>query len=90
MKSIAKAIAETKFKDRPKNISHEFQFYGCFLAESLDDTKHYGLYIKLAKEVDRKILEEALNFTKGYYGAKSKAKIFMWRLTEVRRLARQR
>lgn len=85
MKSIAKAIAETKFKDRPKNISHEFQFYGCFLAETLNDTKHYGLYIKLAKEVDRKILEEALNFTKGYYSAKSKAKIFMWKLTELRK-----
>lgn len=83
MKSIAKAISEIKFKDRPKNISHEFQFYGCFLAESLNDTKHYSLYIKLAKEVDRKILEETLNFTKGYYGAKSKAKIFMWRLKQL-------
>lgn len=84
MKSIAKAIAETKFKDRPKNISHEFQFYGCFLAESLDDTKHYGFYIKLAKEQPRQILEEALNFTKGYYGAKNKAKVFMWKLKELR------
>ena len=85
MKSIARAIAETKFKDRPKNIAHEFQFYGCFLAESLQDTKHYGLYIKLAKNEPRQILEEALNFTKGYYGAKSKARIFMWKLTELKR-----
>lgn len=85
MKPISKVIAETKFKDRPKNISHEFQFYGCFLAESLDDTKHYGLYIKLAKNIDRKILEEALNFTKGYYGAKSKARVFMWKLTELKK-----
>ncbi|MBI2020782.1 hypothetical protein HYS94_05235 [Candidatus Daviesbacteria bacterium] len=85
MKSISKVIAETKFKDRPKNIAHEFQMYGVYLAESLNDTKHYGLYIKLAKNLDRKILEEALNFTKGYYGAKSKAKIFMWKLTELRK-----
>lgn len=84
MKSIAKAIAETKFKDRPKNIAHEFQMYGVFLAESLDDTKHYSLYIKLAKELPRQILEEALNYTKDYYNAKSKAKIFMWRLKELR------
>ena len=84
MKSIAKAITETKFKDRPKNISHEFQFYGVFLAESLNDTKHYSLYIKLAKELPRPILEEALNFTKGYYSAKSKARVFMWRLTQLR------
>lgn len=84
MKSIARAISETKFKDRPKNISHEFQFYGCFLAESLDDTKHYGLYIKLAKNEQREILEEALNFTKGYYGAKNKARVFMWKLKELK------
>ncbi len=83
MKSIAKAIAEVKFKDRPKNISTEFQMYGVYLAESLQDTKHYSLYMKLAKEMDRKILEEALNFTKGYYGAKNKAKVFMWRLKQL-------
>ncbi|MBI4035802.1 hypothetical protein HY383_02550 [Candidatus Daviesbacteria bacterium] len=85
MKSIKVAIAQTKFKNRPKNISQEFQMYGVYLAESLQDTKHYSLYIKLAKEVDRKLLEEALNFTKGYYSAKSKAKIFMWRLKELRK-----
>ena len=85
MKSIAKAISEVKFSNRPKNISHEFQFYGVFLAESLEDTKHYGLYIKLAKELDRKILEEALNYTKGYYGAKNKARVFMWKLSQLRK-----
>lgn len=85
MKSIASAIAEVKFKDRPKNISREFQAYGVYLAESLQDTKHYSLYIKLAKEVDRNILEEALNFTKGYYGAKNKAKVFMWKLKELKK-----
>lgn len=85
MKSIASAIAEVKFKDRPKNISREFQVYGVYLAESLQDTKHYSLYIKLAKEVNRNILEEALNFTKGYYEAKNKAKVFMWRLKELRK-----
>jgi hypothetical protein len=84
MKSIAKAISEVKFKERPKNISREFQFYGCFLAESLEDTKRYSLYIKLAKELPRSILEEALNYTKGYYNAKSKAKVFMWKLASLR------
>lgn len=84
MKRIGNVIAETKFKDRPKNISQEFQMYGVYLAESLDDTKHYSLYMKLAKETNRSILEEALNYTKGYYSAKSKAKIFMWRLKQLR------
>lgn len=86
MKSISKIIGETKFKDRPKNLTKEFQVYGVFLAESLQDTKHYSLYIKLAKEIDRKILEEALNFTKGYYNAKNKAKVFMWKLSEIKKV----
>ena len=85
MKSIAKAIAETKFKDRPKNLTKEFQVYGVFLAETLQDTKHYSLYIKLAKEQDRNLLEEALNYTKGYYNAKNKAKVFMWKLAELKK-----
>lgn len=86
MKSISKIIAETKFKDRPKNITHEFQIYGVYLAESLQDTKHYSLYIKLAKQIDRKILEQALNFTKGYHSARSKARIFMWKLQELKKI----
>lgn len=84
MKSLKKAIAETKFKDRPKNISTEFQMYGVYLAESLNDTKHYSLYIKLAKEVERHLLEEALTYTKGYTNAKSKARVFMWRLKQLK------
>lgn len=84
MKSLQNILQQTKAKNRPKNLTQEFQVYGCFLAESLGDTKHYALYIKLAKEVNRNILEEALNFTKGYYSAKSKAKVFMWRLKQLK------
>lgn len=84
MKSISKVISEVKFKNRPKNIAHEFQFYGCYLAESLGDTKNYSLYIKLAKTIDRKLLDEALTFTKGYYNAKNKARVFLWRLKQLK------
>ena len=41
--------------------------------------------IKLAKEVKRNLLEDTLNFTKDYYDAKSKAKIFMWKLSELKK-----
>lgn len=83
MKSIRTAIQEVKFKDRPKNLSQEFQVYGVFLAESLQDTKHYSLYIKLAKNMPRATLEEALSYTKAYYSAKNKARVFMWRLKQL-------
>lgn len=89
MKSISDIIDETKHKDRPKNLSKEFQVFGVYLAESLEDTKHYSLYIKLAKEIKRGLLEEALNYTKAYYSAKSKAKVFMWKLSEIMKVSRQ-
>lgn len=84
MKKISKIIEEVYKPDRPKNLSREFQVYGVYLAESLDDTKRYSLYIKLAKQLPRATLEEALNFTKGYFGAKSKAKVFMWKLQQLK------
>lgn len=31
------------------------------------------------------MLEDALNFTKEYYGAKNKARVFMWRLQQLRK-----
>lgn len=89
MKSLAKIIEETKFKNRPKNLSQEFQVYGVYLAEQLGDTKHYSLYIKLAKQYNRGLLEEALNFTKGYTAAKSKSRVFMWKLTELRKMMKE-
>lgn len=88
MKKIGNIINEIKFKDRPKNLTKEFQVYGVYLAETLGDTKHYSLYIKLAKNYPREMLESALNFCKDYRGAKSKGRLFMWKLKQVKDLAK--
>ncbi len=84
MKKLSKILDEVKNPNRPKNLSKEFQVYGVYLAESLRDTKHYSLYIKYAKEYPREVLDEALTFTKGYTAARSKAKVFMWKLKELK------
>jgi predicted metal-dependent phosphoesterase TrpH len=42
------------------------------------------LYIKLAKEENRTLLENALSFALDYPKAKSKPKIFMWKLKELK------
>jgi len=77
--------------DRLKNkyISREFQDYGYRLAEELGDLKHKALYIKLAKETPRKILEEARNFVKDAPNVKSRGRLFMWKLNELRKTARK-
>lgn len=68
-----------------KYISREFQAYGIYLSEELGDYKHKALYIRLAKIVPRAILEKALNFVKDSSNARSKAKLFMWKVGKLRR-----
>lgn len=83
MKRIGDVLA--KFNPlEDKYISREFQAYGIYLAEQLSDLKHKSLYIKLAKNIPRIVLEEALNFVKGAGGTVySRPRLFMWRLKEV-------
>ncbi len=66
-----------------KYISREFQAYGIYLSEGLDDYKHKALYIRLAKTVPRAILEKAFSFVKDS-NAKSKGRLFMWKMKELR------
>jgi hypothetical protein len=69
---------------RDKYISREFQKYGYDLAEELGDLKNKSLYIKLAKETPRALLEQAKNFVKDAYEVKSKPRLFMWRLKQLK------
>lgn len=66
-----------------KYISREFQSFGIYLSEELDDYKHRGLYIRLAKTVHRSILEKALSFVSDS-NAKNKGALFMWKLKLLR------
>lgn len=67
---------------KDKYISREFQAYGIYLAEKLDDYRHKSLYIKLAKYIPRPILEKALSFVLSS-NAKKKGALFMWKLKEM-------
>ena len=67
-----------------KYISREFPDFGYQLAVKLNDLKHKSLYIKMAKEVDRGILEQALSFVSDAESAKSKARLFMWRVSQLK------
>lgn len=68
---------------KDKYISREFQKYGYTLAEELDDLKNKSLYIKLARDVPRAILDRARYFVKDAR-ARSKGRLFMWKLGELR------
>jgi hypothetical protein len=88
MKRISVTLEKTSEIKRPRNISTEFQLFGVYLAEELSDTKHYSLYIKLAKSLPRQLLNDALSYVKDYPNAKSKGRLFMWKVKQLRELVK--
>lgn len=73
------------YQPKPVNkyVSREFQDYGYRLAAELDDLAHKSLYIRMAKTVDRGILEAARTFVIDST-AKSKARLFMWKVKQLK------
>lgn len=67
-----------------KYVTKEYQEFGLMLASKLDDQDRISMYIKFAKNEDRAILLKALSFTDDYPKARNKAKIFLWKLKELR------
>lgn len=71
--------------DKKKYISQEWQDYAYRLAMFLDDLRHKSLYMRLAKTTPRAMLEEAKNFITDAYEVKNKARLFMWKLKEIKK-----
>jgi len=71
--------------DKKKYISQEWQEYAYRLAIVLDDLKHKSLYMRLAKNTPRAQLEEAKNWVKDASNVKNKARLFMWKLKEIKK-----
>ncbi len=78
-------LAKYQTKDDGKYITREFQDYGYRLAVDLDDLAHKALYMRLAKTVPRGILEAARAFAVDAENARSRARVFMWKLRELRK-----
>lgn len=71
-------------KEDGKYISQEFQDYAYRLAVDLDDLDHKSLYMRLAKNTPRGLLDTARGFALDAPNARSKARIFMWKLRELK------
>lgn len=70
---------------KDKYISREFQSYGIYLSEELNDPKHKSLYIKLAKTVHRSVLEKALSYCKdARTDTPNKGALFMWKMKQLK------
>ena len=75
---------EYQLEDRGGYITREFQDFGYQLAVDLDDMDHKSLYIKLAKTTPRVWLEQAKSFVHDAHTARSKGRLFMWKLKQIK------
>jgi len=80
------SLFKESLAQRKKFVKNEFQAYGLELAKELHDWKNRSLYIRLAKTIDRKILDKARYFVKDHppHTIKTPYKLFMWKLKELK------
>ncbi len=84
-KSSLQSVGDILIKFNPledKYISREFQAYGYYLTEKLNDFKHKSLYMRLAKTLPRAVLEKALSYVSDAK-FKRKGALFMWKLKQM-------
>jgi SepF-like predicted cell division protein (DUF552 family) len=87
MKRIDEILRGKGLKKDTRN-TYEFQAYGNRLAEELGDMKHRALYIKLAKTLDRNLLEKAREHCVASERAVTKGRLFMWKLEQLKKEAK--
>ena len=84
MTSVGSILSKYKIEDTDKYVSREFQKYAYDLAVELGDLPHKSLYMRLAKDTPRVLLEKARSFVKDASNARSKGRLFMWKLKQLK------
>lgn len=84
MQSFADIVKMKSLKKDHRNM-YEFQAYGNRLADELGDQKHRALYLRLAKNENRGLLEEARAYVLSSENATTKGKLFMWKLSQLKK-----
>ncbi|OGH02824.1 MAG: hypothetical protein A2798_00095 [Candidatus Levybacteria bacterium RIFCSPHIGHO2_01_FULL_37_17] len=82
MKSV-KQVLKSFNPLQDKYISRDFQQFGIWLAEEMEDYKNRGMWIRLAKINHRSVLEQCLSFVKDS-NADNKIALFLWKLKEIK------
>lgn len=82
MKKVSEVLKDFN-PTKDKYISRDFQAFGIWLSEEMEDYKNKGMWIKLAKTNHRAILERALSFVKDST-ADNKIGLFLWKLKQIK------
>ena len=84
MQSLKRILKNYQIDEsKQRRISREWQDYAYRLALELNDLEHKAIYMRLAKNEDRSLLEEVRIFVRGA-NAKNKGGLFMWKLKQLR------
>jgi len=84
MESLGQALQRIDKNDSGKYLKYDWQLYAYKLANGLDDTKRMSMYMKLAKNTKREILEQAWDFVKESK-PRSKSRLFLWKLSQLKK-----
>lgn len=82
--SVGTILNKYKLDDKDRFVSREFQKYAYDLAIELNDLAHKSLYMRLCKNTPRIYLEKARSFVKDAQNARSKGRLFMWKLSQLK------
>ncbi|HEX9007690.1 MAG TPA: hypothetical protein VF837_00315 [Patescibacteria group bacterium] len=84
-KSIINVLDKYELDEtKQRRISREFQDYAYRLAVELDDVAHTPIYMRIAKTDPRPLIEQARLFVLGANKPTSKARLFMWKLKQLK------
>lgn len=85
MDSLKEVLTKYVLEDKGGYVTREFQDYGYRIACEMGEEKRKSMYIKLAKTVDRSILERARSFVLDAASVSNKGKLFMWAVGRLRK-----
>lgn len=72
-----------------RQAAHEFQAFAYKLAHDLNDLDNLRMYMRLAKTIDRSIMERAFSFAVDSR-SDNRAKVFMWKLGDLRKYLKRK
>lgn len=81
---LGDVLKKYQHSDEDKYIAFEFQKYGYELAKEMGELKRKSYYIKLAKTTPRGILESARSFVADANNVKSKGRLFVWKVNQIK------
>ena len=84
MKAVGQILKDFN-PTKDKYISRDFQAFGIYLSEEMEDYEHRSMWIRLAKTNHRPLLEQVLSFVKDS-NADNKVALFLWKLKQLKNI----